>query len=210
MFVRSLRFLTAGLILAFATGAHAQDKLPNPWYAAFNGGAAWNSSLTLSGVGTVRPVNPGFTMSAAFGRYVDEIRVFRLEAEVLYNYNRIGNFSGAAASGTISNVGIMFNGIYDFRTDTAWTPYLGGGLGYGIVKLDDFASGATAINDSSGELAYQFKAGVTYQFSPTWVANLGYRLYGTDNLSFTDSVGTSIKSEGALYQSVELGFRFHF
>jgi hypothetical protein len=34
MIVRSLRFLVSGVILAFATGAHAQQDLPNPWYAS--------------------------------------------------------------------------------------------------------------------------------------------------------------------------------
>jgi opacity protein-like surface antigen len=79
------------------------------------------------------------------------------------------------------------------------------------VTLDSFSSGGLGIDDTANlAFAWQFKAGVTYQLSPTWAANVGYRLYGTDNTSFTTSAGTSAKSDGALTQSAEIGFRFHF
>ncbi len=212
MIARPLRFLVSGVILAFASGAHAQQDLPNPWYAAFNVGATWNSSLSLSGLGSIRLDNPGLNLSGALGRYLDDIRVFRLEAEYIYNRSEIENFSGAAASGDFSNSSFMFNAYYDIRTGTPWTPYLGGGLGAAFLTLEDFVSGALAIDDSDNlAFAWQFKAGVTYQLSPTWTANVGYRLYGTDNVTFTTSTGASAgTSGGALTQSAEVGFRFHF
>lgn len=221
MIVRPLRALSAGVIFLFATAAQAQSTpssphLPNPWYIAFGAGGAWYEDWALTGAPDVS-LNTGWTANTAFGRYLDDIRVVRLEGEVMYDEASISGVGGAAASGTLSNIGAMLNIYYDIRTGTNWTPYLGGGLGYSYVTLDSLASAGVmfagsplSVDDNDGAFAWQIKAGVTYQFSPTWAVNLGYRYFGTDNLSFQTTSGTNLNTEGTRIHNAEIGFRLHF
>lgn len=210
MIVRLLRVLTAGIVLVFACGAQAQEKGSKPWYVAAGVGGAWYDDLNIAGLGSAS-MDTGFTLNGAFGRYIDDIRVIRLEAEALYARSDIGNLSGTPASGTLSNAGVMFNAIYDIRFDSSWVPYIGGGIGYSRVDFDKLSSGGvTLLNDSDDAFSWQFKAGVAYEFSPSWAINLGYRYYATDNLEFTGPGGARVTSEGSEIHSAELGFRFHF
>jgi opacity protein-like surface antigen len=212
MIVRSLRVFTAGVIFTFATGAQAQGQDPKLWYVAVGAGAAWSSGLSVTGTttGTIN-TDPGFNVSGAFGRYIGDIKVIRLEGEVLYFQGNVSNISGTGAGGDLSSASLMFNAFYDFNTDSNWTPFIGGGIGYSHVSFNDLSvGGVTLIDDSSDAFSWQFKAGVSYQFTPSVSINGSYRLYATDNLSFKDSAGASVNSEGMLTQSAEIGVRFHF
>ncbi len=168
-------------------------------------------SVTGTTTGTVNSEQPGFNISGAFGRYLDDIKVIRLEGEVLYYRSNISNISGTAADGNLSNASLMFNAFYDFNTDSNWTPFIGGGIGYARVSFENLSTGgATRIDDSGDAFAWQFRAGVSYQLSRSVSINGSYRLYGTDNLIFKDPTNASVTSEGMLTQGAEFGVRFHF
>ena len=211
MIVRLLRILMAGVIFVFATGAQAQGQDPKLWYIALGAGGAWYEDLDFGG-GVAASMDTGFTVNGAFGRYIDDIRVIRLEGEVLYTRSGVDNLGGAQASGTLSNVGLMFNAYYDFRTDSSWTPYFGGGIGYSLVNFDKLTSGGVLVaNDSSNAFSWQIKVGVAYEFSPSWAVNIGYRYYGTDNLDFDSPTGGAhVTSEGSRISSAEVGLRLNF
>ena len=210
MIVRLLRVFMAGFVFVFAAGAQAQGQEPKPWYVALGVGGAWYDDLKIGGAGSAS-MDTGFTLNGAFGRYIDDIRVIRLEGEFLYDRADIGNISGTPASGTLSNAAVMFNAIYDIRFDSSWVPYFGGGIGYSRVDFDKLSSGGvTLVNDSDDAFSWQFKAGVAYEFSPSWAVNLGYRYYATDNLDFTGPGGARVTSDGSEIHSAELGFRLHF
>jgi opacity protein-like surface antigen len=209
MIVRLLQAFMAGVIFVFACGAQAQGQEPKPWYVALGAGGAWYEDLKFGALGTAS-MDTGFTVNGAFGRYVDDIRVFRLEAELLYDRADVNNISGTPASGTLSNTAVMFNALYDIRTDTSWVPYFGGGIGYSRVNMDKLSSGGvTLLNDSDDVFSWQIKAGVAYEFSPSWAMNLGYRYYGTSSLTFTGP-GGQVTSDGTTTHSAELGVRFNF
>ena len=211
MTVRLLRILMAAVIFVFATAAQAQGQDPKLWYVSLGAGGAWYEDLDFGG-GVAASMDTGFTVNGAFGRYIDDIRVIRLEGEVLYDRSGVDNLGGAQATGTLSNVGLMFNAYYDFRTDSSWTPYFGGGIGYSRVNFDNLTVGGVPLaNDTGDAFSWQIKAGVAYQFSPSWAVNLGYRYYGTDNLDFGGPAGGAhLTSEGTRISSAEVGFRFHF
>ena len=214
MIVRMLRVLTAGLIFVYAAGAQAQAQDPKLWYVALGAGAAWYDSLPVTGAGGTGNVNmeqPGFNVSGAFGRYLDDIKVIRLEGEVLFTRSDISNIDATGAGGNLSNVGLMVNAFYDINTNSNWTPYLGGGLGYSRVTFDNLsAGGVTLIDDSADAFSWQFKAGVSYQFNPSISMNVAYRYYATDNLAFKDAAGAPVTSGGTRTHNAEVGVRFHF
>jgi opacity protein-like surface antigen len=212
MIVRMLRVMTAGAIFILATGAQAQEANPKPWYVSAGAGGAWNLDQTISGTGGLAlSTDTGFGLNAAIGRYLDEVRVIRLEAETVYENTDVNNISGVKAAGTLSNVGLMLNLLYDIHTDSAWIPYLGGGLGYARVNMDNVTAGGVQVLDGTDYVfAYQFKAGIAYQFNPSMAVTVGYRFYATDNPSFGGQPGGTVKTEGTRTQNAEVGFRFHF
>jgi len=211
MTMRLLRILMAGVIFVFATAAQAQGQDPKLWYVSLGAGGAWYEDLALGG-GVSASMDLGYTVTGAVGRYIDDIRVIRLEGEILYDRAGVDNLSGGLATGTLSNVGLMFNAYYDFRTDSSWIPYFGGGIGYSRVDFDKLTSGGVLLaNDSSDAFSWQIKVGVAYEFSPSWAVNVGYRYYGTDNLDFgSPTGGAHVNSNGTRISSAEVGFRLYF
>ena len=214
MTARLLRALTAGVIFVFAAGVQAEEPNSKLWYVALGAAPAWYNSPGLSQGGvdaSLRLESPGFGISGAFGRYVDDIKVIRLEGEVLYTRADVSSVGGVAAGGDLSSVGLMVNAFYDFNTNSNWTPFIGGGIGYSNVALNNLSlGGVTLVDDSNGAFSWQFKTGVSYQLTPSFSINGAYRVYGTDNLSFKDTGGATVNMDGPLIQMAEFGVRFHF
>jgi len=213
MIVRLLRVLTAGVILVFALSAQAQGpNLPKRWYVGAGAGAAFYNDWELTGT-VDADLDTGYMANVTVGAYLDDVRVFRLEAEGLYTSTEVNGVGGGEASGTLSNTGAMFNALYDVRTGTNWTPYFGVGIGYSLVDLDSFSVGVgspTLIDDNDGVFAWQIKAGVAYQFSPSWSVNVAYRYFNAENPSFIGTDGLTYDGESIRANIAEVGFRFHF
>ena len=213
MIVRLLRALTVGAILLVALGAQAQEpNLPKRWYVGAGAGASfyddWEFTSTISA-----DLDTGYLGNVTVGAYLDDIRVFRLELEGLYTSSDVNGVSGASAAGTVSNTAAMFNALYDVRTGTDWTPYFGVGIGYSLVDVDSFTTPAgspTLIDDNDGVFAWQIKAGVAYQFSPSWSVNVQYRFFNAENPSFINVNGVAVDGDPIRSNNAEVGFRFHF
>lgn len=67
----------------------------------------------------------------------------------------------------------MVNAFYDIKTTSAFTPYVGAGIGVVTGELDD--SGATADDTVFG---YQFIVGAAYNFNKNFALDLSYRFQG--------------------------------
>jgi len=212
MVVRMLRVMTAGVIFLMAAGAQAQVQVPKDWYIAIGGGGAWYDDQKVTGAGGVKlSTDTGYTANVGIGTYVDEEKVVRLELEGVYENADYNNFGGAKVGGSTNSTGLMFNVLYDIQTGSNWVPYLGAGIGYARVNVDNVSQfGVTAINGNDNVFAWQFKGGIAYQFNPSMAVTVGYRYFGTDNLSFGDQPGGTVKTEGLSIQSAEVGFRYHF
>jgi OOP family OmpA-OmpF porin len=213
MILRSLRFLTTGVLFAFAATAHAQAQDPKLWYVAAGGGASFYQDMTFSGgvVGDIS-MDTGYTGNVAIGRYLDDIRVLRLEVEGVYARADFNNSAGFATRGDISNSSLMVNFLYDIHTGSSWVPFVGGGIGHSWVAINNLANPATGtvfIDGSDSVFAYQFKAGVAYQFNPALAATVTYRYFATNNLGFSTPTGTA-KSGGVRSHNAEFGVRFNF
>jgi opacity protein-like surface antigen len=215
MILRSLRILTAGLLFAFVASAQAQGQDPKLWYVAGGLGATWYDDLTISGAGPGQlDMDTGYTGNVSIGRYLDDIRVLRLEVEGIYARADFNNFGGAKAGGSLDNTSLMVNFLYDIQTGTPWVPFLGGGIGYSRVGMNNLsaAGGPTLVDSSDNVFAYQFKGGVAYQFDPAWAVTVAYRYFATDNLSFTGSPANpgTVSTGGTRSHNAEVGFRFNF
>lgn len=132
----------------------------------------------------------GFDLKAGINLYD-----FRLEGEFGYKSADVDEGTDAFGSFDVSGVDItlfsfMFNGYYDFRTNTRLKPYVGAGIGLLNLELDDngFKSDDTAFG-------YQFTAGVALPVDRYLSLDFYYRFQGSasdfetadDDISYTSS-----------------------
>ena len=108
---------------------------------------------------------------------------------------------------------LMLNGYYDIPTGTAFTPYVGAGVGVARLKTtvkDQDDEGAFKDKLSATNLAYQLGAGVAYELTENWALDLGYRYadYGSYKKAFD---GDDYKSKFSVQShNVYFGARYTF
>ena len=117
-------------------------------------------------------------------------------------------------SGDAESLAVMANGFFDLRTGTKWTPYVGAGVGWALVKNDIDAFGSCFsdppfVDDEDGVFAYQLMAGITYQVTNSISLGIGYRFFSTSDPEFTDIMGRRFESEYRAHNA-EVGLRFRF
>ncbi len=106
---------------------------------------------------------------------------------------------------------LLANVYYDFHNSSAFTPYVGAGLGFGFLKESiDVNIGTLGADDSRSAttFAWQLGVGVAYAFNDNLSADLGYRYisYGTSN----GDIANSDVSSYASGHEFALGLRFSF
>ena len=107
----------------------------------------------------------------------------RIELESIYRQNNgsgvVGYPNGTFAfqQGTINQVSVMANALYDFFPGATLTPYVGAGAGLAFVD-PSLSPGCTMC---STQFAYQGIVGVGYNMAPGWRLDLDGRYYGTTN-----------------------------
>jgi OOP family OmpA-OmpF porin len=238
--MKKLAVLAVGaMALGLASTANAQAPIP---YVSIGGGGVWQhapdtdftfsnrtitnlpSSVTNAGAILGDPLfkahmDTGFAVNLSAGYAGLFIPQFRAEGEIAYRNNHVSTISisppGVTLGGTghIDSLALMVNGYYDWLNSSAFTPYIGAGIGAGRVSLNDvgFAGGPT-FSGSNWQFAYQGIAGVRYSFSPTWSVNLDYRYFATLDPKFTVNVGGTTFSQKTQYatHNIMLGLAYHF
>jgi OmpA-OmpF porin, OOP family len=141
---------------------------------------------------------------------------FRTELEGAYRTNDVSGAGGAALNspgGRAQTWSVMLNGLYDIPTGTAFTPYLGGGVGVGFNKASLTgtrpAGSAVGLYDGSDTtFAYQGIAGFSYAMSPNLSLTTDYRYFATTDSSF-NSGGAKWHVENS-HHVVMAGLRWSF
>ncbi len=178
--------LLAGVVLVpFAVSAQAADLAPNEAAASeamglYLRGDAGMSFLNWSGGND----DTGFVLGGGIGyRYNDNMRT-DLTVDWAGKYD-----IGAGAN--LSTTTVLGNLYYDWKNDSAFTPYLGAGVGYGWVNRD--------IGSDRSGIAVGLAAGVAVDLTSNIALDVGYR--------FRD---TMIKGSNPLEHQVTAGIRFSF
>jgi opacity protein-like surface antigen len=140
---------------------------------------------------------------------------FRTEIELGYRTNDFdeikgtGFFAGERASlnGDVSAFSLMVNGYYDLATTGRITPFVGGGLGFARVALDN--SDFFGIDDNDTVFAYQLAIGGSINLNPQLNLDLQYRFLGTSDPEFRDDEGFKWKTEYTTH-NLMVGLRYSF
>lgn len=184
--MRKFTILAVALLWPFSV--FAQD---NRFYVGIHGGGLFveDSDVSNSGASGTIEFDPGFAVGGVFGYKLKQ--GVRFEGE--YTYRRAGADGGcvsgvgcASASGdTIDGHAdahaIMANVFYEPKFGK-WLPYVGGGLGIGVVgyEADGTIAGISVeADDSDAVFAYQAGAGIGYELTENHLVSLGYRYWAT-------------------------------
>jgi OmpA-OmpF porin, OOP family len=159
--------------------ANAQSMFtPGPTYPGFYIGAEGGLNWLLNN--NSYQMNTGW---AAGGKVGYDFVGPRLELEGIYRQNNgtgtvaYSNGTFANRYGTINQVSVMANALYDFFPGAVITPYVGAGAGVAFVD-PSISSGCTMC---STQFAYQGIVGISYNMAPGWRLDLDGRYYGTTN-----------------------------
>lgn len=204
---------TVAVLLVGAGGAAAQS-----YYAGVYGGVNIShetdlSSSSMPGIPISVTTNTGYAIGGFAG--YDFGSGFRVEGELAYRRNGLDEQSVGPATaqmqGDVASLALMANGIYEFGSGaSAFTPHIGAGLGVARFSLIDVGTvGSIPENDDDTVFAYQLIGGVDYELSPTLSVFADYRLFGTTNPEFTNSLGDVIEAE-YLNSTVLIGISTNF
>ncbi len=227
--------------------ANAADVLDNDSVSAvgsgfyFSGfvGAGFTDDADFSGIVTPpggqqnvdtdfdTDVNFGASVGYNLGSFGSENISTRVELEVSYLQSDVDelDFSGNGpgiennTSGDISRLLVMANALVDINTDTAFTPYIGGGLGIAFTDIDIVYGGAAgapppvAFDDTDTNFALQGIVGASYAFSEniSLFADARYtQVFDVNGDRFLNGGFTGNIDDDLSNASVNVGLRFSF
>ena len=73
----------------------------------------------------------------------------------------------ADGQGSLETIGLYANAYYDFSNASAFTPYVGGGIGWNQTDVDYSPSGVPIIDDDASSFAWQVMGGASYRATDT-------------------------------------------
>ncbi len=152
--------------------------------------------------------DPGWTIGAAVGYQINN---FRVEGEISYEQCDVDQTTALGVSfdstGDVTGTAFMLNGYYDFKNESAFIPYVGAGLGYANVEINDYNIPGSGVADYSADdsvFAYQFGVGIGYAINEKVTLDLKYRYFATDDPEFDTS---EVEISG---QKICLGVKYNF
>lgn len=98
----------------------------------------------------------------------------RVELEAGYRNNDIDGAPGDADTWTW-----MVNAFWDFKNDTRFTPYIGGGIGWAYQNID-----SAGVDDSDNAFVYQVGGGASYNLNQNWALTADYRWVDTGDFDY--------------------------
>ncbi len=147
----------------------------------------------------------------------------KVRAELEYGYNGKVKLSDSITEGANTLSGnsetksqsVMINGYFDFNTVTAWTPYIGAGIGYARLKntigVNANIGGESysgSISKSGNNFAWNMGAGISYAVNRDVDIDLSYRYADYGNVKHTiEGESLKVKQRG---NEFNLGVRFNF
>ena len=94
----------------------------------------------------------------------------------------------ADGQGELTTLSVFANAYYDFNTGGQIQPYVGAGIGFMDVDVEYAPSGVGIIDDGETVLAWQVKAGASFQVSDQWDIFGEYTYRQSDDIETENSL----------------------
>ncbi|HET6420648.1 MAG TPA: outer membrane beta-barrel protein [Geobacteraceae bacterium] len=200
----SLIVITVLAIFMVPSICAATPPRPGPYVSLFAGASIPNNTNATtfdSNVNRTFYENVEFDTGVyAGGTAGFDFGFVRLEGEVSYRFSDIKNvtdnpsgFQFTDINGGLGALAVMVNGFVDLHNQSPITPYLGGGIGFAVLHMDnvtgfDSRPPAGRVNlypDADDTVfAWQLGAGLEFALTPFMSVDVGYRYFETDNATF--------------------------
>ncbi|WP_129126320.1 outer membrane protein [Geomonas oryzae] len=153
---------------------------------SFGSGTLFNDRISFQ-----PGVNVGGVMGYDFGGV-------RFEGEVSYKDIKFDTITDQTsrynvANGSIDTTAFMANVFFDLHNQTPITPYIGGGVGFAALHLNDTYAYDNAgyelsyLSDDDVVFAYQVGGGLEIPLNRQLSLDLAYRYFGTTEANFFDT-----------------------
>jgi OmpA-OmpF porin, OOP family len=225
-----MRTLCVAAILATSALSAPAIAKDNYWYGSLQGGPSLfenqNHRVVTAGVvgantAVTTNAKTGFNVSGELGY---DFGLFRTGFELGYQRAALGdvnnlaniaavgaNGTNSVASGNVSALSFMLNGLFDFGSSDSWAGSVGGGVGIAQYKASKFATGTRAafLDDSDTGFAWQVLAGIRKSISDNVDLNLGYKYFNIPKINTVASIGAPLRTKLATH-NLMLGFTYNF
>ena len=200
-----MRKIAIALVASAAVTASPALARDGAWYVGgdFGGMIVEDTEIDVNGLEDAITLDHDYGFDGALFTGYD-LGAFRLEAEVAYKQADIETIDslialpGGAAPGVrdagggeIDALSFMINGMLDFGDDDGLSGFVGGGVGYATVGLNEaraFANQPAFLDDSDSGFAWQALAGVRQAISDSIDVTVRYRYFNAPGLEWDDGV----------------------
>lgn len=184
-------FLLLATSQPHAAGIQASNTF-QPYIGVFGGisllpDVAATDTIPFAGSGNLK-LKMGSVAGAVIGTQLNES--WRVEAEVSRLFNGINNFTfnngnvNTYSGGGVNQTYALANVWYGLNANSAFTPYVGGGVGLGWANGNlDMGSGRFVNATAPAAFAFQLGAGVNYAVSESFSIDVGYRFKAMTGLN---------------------------
>lgn len=187
----------------------------NYYYSGFAGVIVAGRDMLIDDGGYSYEVHnkTGFTLGGAVGTSVAPYLRTELEA-TFQNYGQDG-YSGIPSTGVedgsgSTNIFTLTTNVWkDINKGYAIVPYVGGGVGVGVVNSDGEMDG-TDWDDTAVGMALQFGAGINYAVSDNVAVNIGYRARGVFGAGLESHNDNDHTAGNFLSHSVQVGVTYGY
>lgn len=210
----SSAILAAGLVASLGGAASAQT---DGWYVGAEAGVNIVPRIRFDAMANTwrQKQDPGYGLVGQVGYGFGQIR---LEGELGWRSNDLSNFNNSlgdqSVGGSIGGVSFMGNAYYDFKTNSKFTPYIGGGIGGIDLIADNITAGGHPVTDASNTaFAYQGIVGLSYAVTDTLSIKGDYRYLRTADkvsLHVDPSYSPNVAQGTYAAHSIMVGFMMKF
>ncbi len=206
-FLACLSVLVLSGMLLFTAVPAATAKEAGPFYVGLYGG--WVMPQDLEGEeGDDLPLKDSWALGAKFGYIIPTVKWLAVELDYAYLAKQDVDEPGTDGDFKASN--LMFNLIARYPEGKIH-PYIGAGIGWswGSLKATgvDPVDGPFSADLSDNAFAWQILAGVNFEITPQWSADLGYRYF---QCKYKFESGGESEDATAKNHMILIGVNFHF
>lgn len=193
--------------LAMPNLSSAAPMRPGPYFSGFIGVTVPSETHAGGDFNDTVNFDPGLNIGGTAGM---DFGTVRLEGEISYKEGNVDTIFDNDTRIRYTNTDVslnatafMANMFIDLHNNGPITPYLGGGVGFAILSLDD-KFGDFYTSDEEVVLAYQAGGGLEVALNRQMSLDLGYRYFRTNEANFAD---TTMKFES---HNATVGLRLKF
>ncbi|MFG1410805.1 MAG: outer membrane beta-barrel protein [Pseudomonadota bacterium] len=183
-----------------------EDDAPSGWYFRADTGTSSASAATRAGALAFPVSSEGeaWTLGGGIGYRLLPF----LRADFTMDY--MAPFNAAASGGAVrvAATTALASAYWDIATWNGLTPYVGGGLGFGIVSLErDPFLAVGGIHTQDWRFTWELAAGVSWAITPGLSLDFGYRYLAIDMPGVVAQPSTPVVQEIDAHQ-FRIGVRY--